>query len=51
MRRAVRRPAGPDRLNWTGKRLVLPVGLRPLSPVETLDTATPRRTIVEGCRR
>jgi hypothetical protein len=30
------------------KRLVIPVGMRPLAPIELLDAATPRRTIVDG---
>ena len=40
--------ADPSGLQWTVKRLVLPVGMRPLSPTELLDAATPRRTVVDG---
>jgi hypothetical protein len=40
----------PTGLRWTVRRLVLPVGIRPLSPTEILDAATPRRTVVEGMR-
>jgi hypothetical protein len=46
--RRARKVAGPSGLHWTVKRLVLPVGMRPLGPVEILDVATPRRTFVDG---
>lgn len=48
MRRAVRKVDGPDGLRWTVKRLVLPLGMRPMSRTDLLETATPRRTIVDG---
>jgi hypothetical protein len=48
MRGNVRRVTSPDRLEWTVKRLVVPSAMRPLSPTDTIDAATPRRTAVEG---
>jgi hypothetical protein len=50
MKPRVRKVAGPSGLRWTVKRLVIPVGMRGLSPTEVLDAATPRRTVVEGQR-
>jgi hypothetical protein len=44
----VRKVTSPDGLRWTIKRLIVPVGMRPLSPTEMLDTATPRRMVVDG---
>ena len=44
----MRKVADPSGLQWKVKRLVLPIGMRPLSPTEMLDAATPRRTVVDG---
>jgi hypothetical protein len=44
----VRKVTSPDRLEWKVKRLVVPAAMRPLSPTDTIDAATPRRTAVEG---
>jgi hypothetical protein len=44
----VHKVTDPSGLRWTVKRLVLPMGMRPASPTELLDAATPRRTVVEG---
>jgi hypothetical protein len=46
--RRVRKVAGPSGLQWTVKRLVIPVGMHPLGPTDVLDAATPRRTVVDG---
>lgn len=43
-----RKVTDPSGLTWTVKRLVVPVGMRPLSPIDMLDSATPRRTVVAG---
>jgi len=48
MRRTTRKVTGPSGLKWTVKRLILPVGMRALGPIDVLDAATPRRTVVEG---
>ncbi len=48
MRRRVRKVTGPTGLDWSVKRLLFPVGMRTLSPIEMLDAATPRRTVVDG---
>ena len=48
MRRRVRKVTGPTGLDWSLKRLLFPVGMRTLSPIEMLDAATPRRTVVDG---
>ena len=41
----------PNGLRWTVKRLIVPTGMRPLTRSDTLDVATPRRTVVEGMSR
>jgi hypothetical protein len=46
-----RRVTGRDGLDWRIKRLVVPTGFKPMSRTELLDTATPRRTSVEGMDR
>jgi len=46
--RGRRRVTGPDGLDWTVKRLVVPNAMRPLSRTDILEAATPRRTHVEG---
>jgi len=38
----------PNDLRWTVKRLIVPTGMRPLTRVDVLDAAAPRRTRVEG---
>jgi hypothetical protein len=43
-----RKVTDPTGLAWTVKRLVVPVGMRPFTAVEMLDSAAPRRTVVEG---
>jgi hypothetical protein len=48
VRKSVRKVTSPTGLDWTVKRLVVPVGMRSLSPTEILDAATPRRTVVDG---
>lgn len=45
--RHVRRVTSPDRLDWKVKRLVIPHGMRPMSRVDILDAATPRRTSID----
>lgn len=44
----MRRVTGPSGLDWKVKRLVVPVGMRPMSRTDILDAASPRRTYVEG---
>jgi hypothetical protein len=41
----------PNGLRWQVKRLVVPTGFRPLSWTDTLDAASPRRTVVAGISR
>jgi hypothetical protein len=48
MRRHVRKVTSPNGLQWTIKRLVVPLAMRPLDRIAILDAATPRRTIVDG---
>jgi hypothetical protein len=43
-----RRFTGPDGLKWTVKRLVVPHAMRPMSRMDVLEAATPRRTHVAG---
>jgi hypothetical protein len=51
MRRNVRRVTSPDGLSWKVKRLLLPMGMRPLSAIDLLESATPRRTLMDGGER
>jgi hypothetical protein len=46
--RHVQRVTSPDRLDWKVKRLVVPHGMRPMSRMDLLDAATPRRTSIDG---
>src|SRR5579864_1871049 len=43
-----RRLRGPDNLEWTVRRLIVPNGMRPMSRTELLDAETPRRTSIDG---
>jgi len=51
VRRNVRRVTSPDGLRWKVKRLLLPMGMRPLSALDLLESATPRRTFIDGGER
>lgn len=44
----MRKVADPGGLQWTVKRLVIPVGMHPLGPTDVLDAATPRRMVVDS---
>jgi len=44
----VHKVVSPNGLEWTVKRLLIPLGMRPLDRIAILDAATPRRTVVEG---
>jgi hypothetical protein len=46
--RRLQRVTGPDKLEWTVRRLIVPNGMRPMSRTDILDAATPRRTSVDG---
>src|SRR5947208_14951045 len=48
MRRHVREITSPSRLDWTVRRLIVPAGMRPMGPIDMIDAATPRRTVVDG---
>ena len=41
----------PNGLRWKVRRLIVPTGMRPLTRTDTLDAASPRRTVVEGVSR
>lgn len=43
-----RRLSGPDGLQWTVKRLIVPQAMRPMGRMDLLEAATPRRTHVDG---
>jgi hypothetical protein len=45
MRRTVESPSG---LRWTVRRLIVPNGLKPHTPTDMLDAATPRGMHVDG---